>query len=1211
MILPASLSIAGRNLIPSYAMTDSGAEGKGFIDESWAKSQKLQFRPLNRPFEIEVFDGRPAESGRVTHYVRAGLRIADHYQKSMIFYVTQLASYPIVLGMPWLKQHDPQVGFAAHTFTFNSPYCQRFCNTPTRPAKIKALQTVPKKFLRRMEQNIPPSLRQKDILPISLRAVKLYSQRKRCHFFTVTLEQIDRTLQKDNCKVNLPEELLEFQDVFSPKEAEKLPPHRVGDHHIELTPGSKLPFGPLYGMSRDELTALREWLDENLRKGFIRPSSSPVASPVLFVKKPGGGLRFCVDYRALNNITVKDRYPLPLIKESLNNLSGMRYFSRIDIVSAFNNLRIEKGQEYLTAFRTRFGLYESLVMPFGMTGAPATFQRYINSTLREHLDVFCTAYLDDILIYSRTREEHIEHLKAVLQKLRDAGLFANPAKCEFLVPETKFLGLIVGRDGIRMDPAKIETVKNWKTPSCLTDVQAFTGFANFYRRFIRDFSKLTAPMNRLTQKDVPFVWDEECEAAFKKLKKAFTSAPILRPFDWTRDVILETDASDYISAGVLSQPDDEGRLHPVAFFSKKHTATECNYEIYDKELMAIIRCFEEWRPELEGAPSPIKVITDHKNLEYFTTTKLLNRRQARWSEFLSRFNFKITYRPGKQGVKPDALTRRSEDLPKEGDERLAHQSQIVLKKENWQLPPLRVKRARIRKPIQQGQPVSEEPTLSIELPEEISRLLDEGYQTDEDLQSILQALKEGAPRHPKITLAECKVVQERLLYRDRIYVPNHDPLKTALLKACHEHPIAGHPGRARTYDLLSRDYYWPGMLSFVERWVKNCHTCRRSNPARDARQGVLRPLPVPERVWQHVSMDLITHLPPSNGYDAILIIACRLTKMRHIIACKGTCDAEDTARYYLREVWKLHGLPQTIVSDRGPQFVAEFWKKLTQQLSIDSLLSTAFHPETDGQTERLNAILEQYLRAYVSYLQDDWNRWLPLAEFAANSLKSETTGMSPFFANYGFHPRMGFEPTVTVRGTPATRDAERFAQTMKEILEYLRSESTAAQARYEEQANRHRRPARRYREGDLVWLDARNIKTLRPQKKLDWKNIGPLKISKVISPYAYRLELPDSMKIHPVFHTNLLRPAANDPLPGQNLEPPPPVETEGVEEWEVEDIVDSRWDRRGRGGRPRLKYTVKWAGYADPTEVPAAYVENAAEIVANFHRRYPDKPGPQ
>ncbi|KAI6777561.1 uncharacterized protein J7T54_006734, partial [Emericellopsis cladophorae] len=233
-----------------------------------------------------------------------------------------------------------------------------------------------------------------------------------------------------------------------------------------------------------------------------------------------------------------------------------------------------------------------------------------------------------------------------------------------------------------MDPEKVRTVRDWKTPTCVTDVQAFLGFGNFYRRFIRDYSKITAPLNRLTKKGVPFCWTTDCRNAFESLKTAFSTAPILAPFDWEKNVILETDASDYVSAGVLSQVGDDRILRPVAFFSKKHTATECNYEIYDKELMAIIRCFEEWRPELEGASSPIKVITDHRNLEYFTTTKLLNRRQARWSEFLSRFNFQITYRPGKQGAKPDALTRRSEDLPKEGDERLLHQSQTVLKREN-------------------------------------------------------------------------------------------------------------------------------------------------------------------------------------------------------------------------------------------------------------------------------------------------------------------------------------------------------------------------------------------------------------------------------------------------------------------------------------------------------------------------------------------------
>jgi transposase InsO family protein len=1188
-------------------MIDSGAEGKGFIDGSWARSQNLTFKPLRTPFEIEVFDGRPAESGQITHYVRAGLRIADHHQQNMMFYVTQLANYPLVLGMPWLKQHDPQVGFAAHTLTFNSQYCQKFCNVPDRPTKTRALHDVPRKFRQGMQNETPDALKNWNILPISLNAARIYCRRGKVRVFTLTVEQIDESLQQSpDPNIELPEEIRDFGDVFSAKEADQLPPHRPEDHHIELQPGKKLPFGPLYRMSRNELLALRKWLDENLQKGFIRPSSSPVASPVLFVQKPDGSLRFCVDYRALNNITVKDRYPLPLINESLNNLAGMEYFSKIDIVSAFNNLRIRKGEEYLTAFRTRFGLYESLVMPFGLTGAPATFQRYINSALRRYLDLFCTAYLDDILIYSRTREEHVEHLRLVLQALREAGLYAKPSKCEFFVKETKFLGLIVGRHGIRMDPAKVETVVNWKTPSCLTDVQAFLGFGNFYRRFICNYSKVVAPLTHLTKKGVPFAWGPECESAFRRLKEAFTTAPILAPFDWTKEIILETDASDYVSAGILSQYDDEGCLRPVAYFSKKHSATECNYEIYDKELMAIVRCFEEWRPELEGASSPIKVISDHKNLEYFTTTKLLNRRQARWSEFLSRFNFHITYRPGKQGAKPDSLTRRSEDLPKEGDERLRHQSQVVIKKENWFLPPLKTNATRIRG----GQPKVQQSEETLELPEKIAQLLDEGYQQDSTPDGILQALRKGAPRHSQITLAECTEVQGKLLYRKRIYIPDYNPLKAALLQACHESPVAGHPGRARTYDLVSRDYYWPGMLAYIERWVRNCHTCRRINPARDARQGVLRPLPIPERAWQDISMDFISHLPSSQGYDAILVVVCRLTKMRHFIACKGTCDAEDTARLYLRDVWKLHGLPRTIVSDRGPQFVAQFWKQLNKQLSTDLRLSTAYHPETDGQTERMNASLEQYLRAYVSYLQDDWAEWLPLAEFAANSQKSETTGASPFFANYAFHPRMGFEPTITVKADPPTRDAEQFIQKMNNILEHLKAETAAAQARYEEQANRHRRPARQYKPGELVWLDSRNIRTLRPQKKLDWKNLGPFKISKVLSPYAYQLELPDSMRMHPVFHTNLLRPAANDRLPEQHQPQPPPIEVEGIEEWEVEDIVDSRWDRRGRGGRARLRYTVKWTGYPDPTEVPAEYVKNAAQIVANFHRRYPEKPGP-
>jgi hypothetical protein len=1212
MILPATLEIENQR-IRTYALTDSGAEGKAFIDESWARSRNLPLTRLKYPFILRVFDGNETEGGRVTHYAQCGMRIHDHFERQIRFYVTTLAHYPIVLGLPWLKQHDPVVGWSANSMLFSSDHCRKNCNTPLRPTKFKALNDVPAKARPEHLPDRPSALRNRDIAQISLRASAAYARRG-CKMFTASIEDIETALKgKEELDVNqyLPEEFKDFKDVFSPKEAKQLPPHRPYDHDIKLQEGKTVPFGPLYAMSRDELQALKEWLRENLEKGFIRPSSSPAASPVLFVKKADGGLRFCVDYRALNAMTVKDRYPLPLTKESLNNLKGMKYFTKIDIISAFNNLRIKDGQEWLTAFRTRFGLFESLVMPFGLTGAPATLQRFMNDTLRDYLDIFCTAYLDDILIYSKTRSEHIQHVRMVLEKLRGAGLYAKIQKCEFLVSETKFLGIIVGKDGIRMDPEKVKTLTNWKTPSCLTDVQAFVGFANFYRRFIRNFSKIIGPMVKLTRKGVRFVWNSSCQHAFDRLKKAFTEAPVLKPFDWTKDVIVETDASDYVSAGVLSQYDDEGVLHPVAFFSKKHSTTECNYEIYDKELLAIVRCFEEWRPELEGTPSPIKVITDHRNLEYFMTTKLLNRRQARWSEFLSRFNFKINYRPGKQGAKPDALTRRSEDLPKEGDERLSHQSQTVLKRENLTegIVPPKPGKKRVRfadevklylitrsqtriqnQPIapmetdtttmepavstpQEETPPEVQPELAAPVPsdpaailsEDLRALFEKGYEEDPMPNSVLQALREDHEKHPEITLAECEQRGLYLFYRKRLFVPDYADLKAELLRRCHENPTTGHPRKAKTYELLSREYYWPGMYSYVKQWVRNCHTCRRSASSREAHQGVLRPLPVPLQAWRDVSMDFITHLPPSQQFDAILVVVDRLTKMRHLIPCAGTCNAEEVARLYVQHVWKLHGLPTTVVSDRGPQFVATFWKHLNKRLKINSLLSTAFHPETNGQTERMNAVLEQYLRAYVSYLQDDWSEWLPLAEFAANLHASETTGVSPFFANYGFHPRIGFEPVQSTDTQPAIRDAELFAQKMKDITDFLRTEMTFAQARYEEYANRGRTPARRFREGQLVWLDSRNIRTLRPQKKLDWKNLGPFPIKKVISPYAYELDLPASMKNHPVFNVSLLRPAANDPAPGQRQDPPPPVEVEGLEEWEVEDVVDSRWERRGRG----------------------------------------------
>ena len=331
----------------------------------------------------------------------------------------------------------------------------------------------------------------------------------------------------------------------------------------------------------------------------------------------------------------------------MDRLSKAVVFTKLDIVAAFNRLSVSHGEEWKTAFRTRNGLFEYLVMPFGLCGAPSSFQEYINDVLREYLDIFCTAYIDDILIYSSSMNEHRNHMEKVLKAIKKAGLQLDISKCEFHVTETIYLGLIISKDGIKMDPKKIETIQNWNTPENLKDVRAFIGFANFYRRFIKGFSRLAGPLTALSKKKIPFVWTADCARAFIDLKTMFTSDDVLLHFDPDKESVVETDSSDYVNAGVLSQYDDNGVLRPVAFFSRRLSPAECNYEIYDKELLAIIRAFEEWRPELQGAAYPVKVITDHKNLEYFTTTKQLSRRQARWAEYLSRFDFKITYRPGK------------------------------------------------------------------------------------------------------------------------------------------------------------------------------------------------------------------------------------------------------------------------------------------------------------------------------------------------------------------------------------------------------------------------------------------------------------------------------------------------------------------------------------------------------------------------------------
>jgi hypothetical protein len=400
----------------------------------------------------------------------------------------------------------------------------------------------------------------------------------------------------------------------------------------------------------------------------------------------------------------------------------------------------------------------------------------------------------------------------------------------------------------------------------------------------------------------------EQQTAFDTLKATFTSAPILAHFDPDRDVIIETDASDDVSASVLSQYHDDNVLHPMAYFSKKHSPTECNYEIYDKELMAIVRAFEEWRTELQSIINPIRVLSDHKNLEYFKTTKLLNRRQARWSQFLSQFNFKIVYCPGTTSGKPDVLTHRSGDLPKAGDDCSLENQTTIIKPEN------------ILQLSATATPTPASPALA--------QLFTDGYNEDPFPNKILKLIRDGAKYCREISLAECDEHNNLLYYRQRIWVPNYEPLKLHLLQQHHDVLAAGHPGRSKTLEYLCRNYTWPKMPTDVDHYTHNCHTCQCTKPSRHAPFGVLRPLPILDRPWQDISMDFVTGLPWSNGCDAIWVVVDHLTKERHLVPCRTDIDAKELANLFIAHIFQLHGLPLTIISDRGPQFAALFWKNL-------------------------------------------------------------------------------------------------------------------------------------------------------------------------------------------------------------------------------------------------------------------------------------------
>ncbi len=494
------------------ALLDSGAEGN-LLDISLAQLLHIPLIPLRHRISVSALNGQSLPPISLST-VPITLVTSGNHSETITFLVTHSPLAPVVLGHPWLTQHNPRVDWGRNTVSEWSRACYASC-------------LVSAGF------SVSGSVLQDEMGSLS----------------------------------NVPEEYLDLKEVFSKSRAASLPPHRPYDCAIDLVPGMSPPKGRLYSLSVPEREAMEKYISDSLTAGFIRPSSSPAGAGFFFVAKKDGSLRPCIDYRGLNNITVKNTYPLPLMSSAFERLQGASIFTKLDLRNAYHLVRIREGDEWKTAFNTPRGHFEYLVMPFGLSNSPAVFQALVNDVLRDMVDQFIYVYLDDILIFSSSLQEHVQHVRRVLQRLLENGLFVKAEKCAFHAQSVPFLGFIVSPEGVRMDPDRVKAVVNWPTPDSRKALLRFLGFANFYRRFIRNFSQLAAPLTALTSTKMTFRWSNAAEAAFTKLRGRFVSAPILRAPDPTRQFVVEVDASEVGVGAVLSQrATSDDKVHPCAFF---------------------------------------------------------------------------------------------------------------------------------------------------------------------------------------------------------------------------------------------------------------------------------------------------------------------------------------------------------------------------------------------------------------------------------------------------------------------------------------------------------------------------------------------------------------------------------------------------------------------------------------------------------------------
>jgi hypothetical protein len=941
-----------------------------------------------------------------------------------------------------------------------------------------------------------------------------------------------------------------------------------------------------------DTAALRAAVEEMLSKGLVRPSTSEWVSQAVMVKKYRDGVelpekRPCWDYRRVNDLIKGDAFPLPLPENMFDALQGSRVFSKLDLTKGFWQIPLEETAKPILAMSTPLGLLEPNFMPFGMKNAPAIFQREMQRVFVVQLGKAVLVFIDDILIYTKTAEEHEEVVRWLLKRLCEEGYYANPDKCEFFQREVSFLGHVINADGIQVQQHKVKSVATWPVPKTRTEVKAFLGLTGYYRKFVQGYSQVALPLTELTKNTGRFEWGSDQQKAFEQLKERLTSAPVLAHPDPSRQYLLNTDASGFAIAAVLSQQQPDGAIRPVAYYSRKMNAAEKNYDVHDKELLAIVMAVRHWRCYLDGSPHPTKVFTDHKGLQWLSSKAELTGRQARWVELLSDIEYVVSYVPGPQNAAADALSRRA-DMDASGDGAAAEDAVP-----QPQEPRLRIRLATVQGTATVARPLWESRVEALTLREELKKAAaaDPWYSAK---------LQDAAP-------SDGLLRGDGLLWTadGRFYVPADRDLQSKLLYEVHDAPTGGHMGERKTLHKLQSTCWWYGMKKDVEDYVRGCLVCAAVKPSQKVPAGLLQPLPIPHKPYEVITIDFMGPLPMSDDYhNAVCVVTCKLTKRVHLIATSMKVTSEKTARLLIDRVFSQHGLPSTIISDRDPRFTAGLWKAVFSAYGSRLAMSSSYHPQTDGQTERYMRVLAVGLRAYADKRQGDWSKCLSMIEAFYNSSRHESTGKTPFeMTGVVWTDAMTLALRSPIMDGVKSQSAEDILSDMKRTWEDARAMLMVRRDRMKVQADRHRREER-YAVGDRVLLSTRHLST--HPSKLDDPFVGPFTITRVSDTgLNVWLDLPRQYKLHQPFHVEKVKRyvASAVQWSRQQQDRPLPEMVDGEPEYEVETLLGKRTAEEWGEVKPEVVMAISGDVTSHPSQTTLADAEEEEKSATGPVRR--------